>query len=241
VEASNIARRARAWRISSLRTQNKPELVMCSETPGVKPFASSRAGRARVRRVETQPPPRSGPPSIAPAGAGSAFPLTVRMGRRRLADRTMGFAACPRHATGGGAEAASTRRPNVNTFEHASVCQPGRMGLVRPLPGRDGVVGVPLAGGDQRCPRRSHRPLGRPAHAWPLYPYWPFSDAPWALSWSWELGAWPNRLLLWALLAGALLYGRYAGHSFVESFHYRLDRRIIRILQTGSDKGLSGT
>ncbi|MFW6146650.1 MAG: metal-dependent hydrolase [Planctomycetota bacterium] len=71
---------------------------------------------------------------------------------------------------------------------------------------------------------------------WPLYPYWPVSDAARALSWSWELDAWPNRLLLWGLLAGSFVYARYAGHSFVESFHYRLDRRIVRILQTGSDR-----
>lgn len=71
---------------------------------------------------------------------------------------------------------------------------------------------------------------------WPIYPLWPLSNLCWGLSWSWTLGEWPNMAMMWFLLAAALLYGRRVGHSFAESINYRMDRWMVRILRTGTDK-----
>lgn len=64
---------------------------------------------------------------------------------------------------------------------------------------------------------------------WPIYPYWPFSDASWGVPWSWTIGEWPNLVVLFACLGGALLYARFAGRSPVECFGDRADRWVVRI------------
>ena len=71
---------------------------------------------------------------------------------------------------------------------------------------------------------------------WPIYPLWPLSNLCWGLSWSWTLGEWPNVVIMYLLLAAGLFYGRRAGHSFLESINYRMDRWMVGILQTGTDK-----
>jgi hypothetical protein len=68
----------------------------------------------------------------------------------------------------------------------------------------------------------------------PVYPWWPFSDLAWTTSWSWELRDWPNQVITFAVIAATLLYARLAGRSPVESFSYRLDEAVVRIMREGS-------
>jgi hypothetical protein len=70
---------------------------------------------------------------------------------------------------------------------------------------------------------------------WPVFPAWPLSDFAWAVDWSWTLGEWPNSVVLFACLAGTMLYARVAGYSPMESINYGFDRWFVRIIEHGSD------
>ena len=71
---------------------------------------------------------------------------------------------------------------------------------------------------------------------WPIFPLWPLSGMTFHAEWSWTIGEWPNIVILVALLAGTLLYGRVVGRSPVECFGDRADRWMVRILLEGSDR-----
>lgn len=64
---------------------------------------------------------------------------------------------------------------------------------------------------------------------WPVYPLWPLSDLGWSVSWSWTLADWPNHVILFASLAGTILYARIAGYSPLESISYRLDSWFVGV------------
>lgn len=64
---------------------------------------------------------------------------------------------------------------------------------------------------------------------WPIYPYWPLTDAPWGVPWSWTIGEWPNLVVLFACLAGILLYARAMGRSPVECFGDRADAWLVAV------------
>jgi membrane-bound metal-dependent hydrolase YbcI (DUF457 family) len=66
---------------------------------------------------------------------------------------------------------------------------------------------------------------------WPIYPYWPLSDAPWGVPWSWTIGEWPNLVVLFACLGGALLYAKFAGCSPLECFGDRADRWLVGVVR----------
>lgn len=66
---------------------------------------------------------------------------------------------------------------------------------------------------------------------WPIYPYWPLSDASWGVAWSWTIGEWPNIVVLFACLAGALLYARRVGRSPLECFGGRADAWLVRVVR----------
>lgn len=66
---------------------------------------------------------------------------------------------------------------------------------------------------------------------WPIYPLWPLSDAGWSASWSWTLADWPNHVVLFACLAGTMLYARLAARSPVEVFGVRADRWFVRVVR----------
>jgi len=66
---------------------------------------------------------------------------------------------------------------------------------------------------------------------WPVYPLWPLSDRPWSASWSWTIGEWPNIVILFACLAGMLLYARLAGRSPFECFGDRADAWLVRTVR----------
>lgn len=66
---------------------------------------------------------------------------------------------------------------------------------------------------------------------WPIYPLWPFDDLAWHANWSWTIGEWPNVAVLFACLAGILLYGRFAGRSPVECFGDRADAWLVRTVR----------
>jgi hypothetical protein len=70
---------------------------------------------------------------------------------------------------------------------------------------------------------------------WPVFPAWPLSDFAWTVDWSWTLGEWPNSVILFACLAGTMLYARVAGYSPMESINYGFDRWFVRIIKHGSD------
>ena len=70
---------------------------------------------------------------------------------------------------------------------------------------------------------------------WPVFPAWPLSNLAWAVDWSWTLGEWPNSVILFASLAGMMLYARVAGYSPMESINYSFDRWFVRIIKYGSD------
>ena len=79
---------------------------------------------------------------------------------------------------------------------------------------------------------------------WPIYPLWPFSDFTWHASWSWTIGEWPNIVILFACLAGTLLYARTVGRSPLECFGSRADAWLVRTVrqerpqQTQANAGL---
>ena len=66
---------------------------------------------------------------------------------------------------------------------------------------------------------------------WPIYPYWPLSEATWGVPWSWTIGEWPNIVALFACLGGILLYGKLAGRSPVECFGDRADGWLVRTVR----------
>jgi membrane-bound metal-dependent hydrolase YbcI (DUF457 family) len=66
---------------------------------------------------------------------------------------------------------------------------------------------------------------------WPLYPLWPLSDVRWSAAWSWTIGEWPNVAILFACLAGTLLYARLAGRSPLECFGDRADAWLVRTVR----------
>ncbi len=72
---------------------------------------------------------------------------------------------------------------------------------------------------------------------WPVYPLWPLSDAAWSASWSWTIGEWPNIVILFAGLAGALAYARAAGRSPLECFGDRADAWLARTVRGGAASG----
>ncbi len=71
---------------------------------------------------------------------------------------------------------------------------------------------------------------------WPVYPAWPLSDFAWAVDWSWTLADWRNSAILFACLAGTMLYARIAGYSPMESLNYGFDSWFVRIIRHGSDR-----
>ena len=75
----------------------------------------------------------------------------------------------------------------------------------------------------------SHLVGGGPT--WPTYPLWSLTDAPWSASWSWTIGEWPNIAILFACLAGTLLYARLAGRSPFECFGARADRWLVGVVR----------
>ena len=70
---------------------------------------------------------------------------------------------------------------------------------------------------------------------WPVFPLWPLSEFAWAVDWSWTLADWPNSAILFACLAGMMMYARVAGHSPMESVNYGFERWFVRIIEHGSD------
>jgi membrane-bound metal-dependent hydrolase YbcI (DUF457 family) len=66
---------------------------------------------------------------------------------------------------------------------------------------------------------------------WPIYPYWPLSDAGWTVPWSWTIGEWPNMVVLAACLVGVFVYARLMGRSPVECFGDRADRWFVGVVQ----------
>lgn len=66
---------------------------------------------------------------------------------------------------------------------------------------------------------------------WPIYPFWPLNDLAWGVPWSWTIGEWPNVLVLFACLAGALLYGKAAGRSPLECFGDRADAWLVGVVR----------
>jgi hypothetical protein len=70
---------------------------------------------------------------------------------------------------------------------------------------------------------------------WPVFPLWPFSDLAWTVSWSWTLAEWPNSVILFACLAGTMLYARVAARSPMESVNYGFEKWFVRIIEHGSD------
>jgi hypothetical protein len=70
---------------------------------------------------------------------------------------------------------------------------------------------------------------------WPVFPLWPLSDFAWTVDWSWTLAEWPNSVILFACLAGTMLYARFADHSPMESINYGFERWFVRIIEHGSD------
>lgn len=69
---------------------------------------------------------------------------------------------------------------------------------------------------------------------WPIYPYWPLSDANWGVPWSWTIAEWPNQVVLFACLAGMLAYARAAGRSPMECFGDRADAWLVRVVRQPS-------
>lgn len=74
---------------------------------------------------------------------------------------------------------------------------------------------------------------------WPIYPLWPASDFQWHASWSWTIGEWPNIVILFACLAGALLYAKYMGRSPLECFGNRADAWLVRVVRQESSEAPS--
>ncbi|TNF98405.1 MAG: hypothetical protein EP297_08135 [Gammaproteobacteria bacterium] len=70
---------------------------------------------------------------------------------------------------------------------------------------------------------------------WPVFPLWPITDQPWAVSWSFTLAQWPNTVILVSLLVAMMLYPKMMGYSPLESINYNLDRWFVHIIQHGSD------
>jgi hypothetical protein len=71
---------------------------------------------------------------------------------------------------------------------------------------------------------------------WPVFPLWPLSDFAWALDWSWTLADWPNSAILFACLAGMMMWARVAGRSPMESVNYGFERWFVAIIKHGSDR-----
>jgi membrane-bound metal-dependent hydrolase YbcI (DUF457 family) len=72
---------------------------------------------------------------------------------------------------------------------------------------------------------------------WPIYPYWPLDPTGFTAAWSWTIGEWPNLVVLFACLAGVLLYGRIAGRSPLECFGDRADRWLVRTVRQEAPPG----
>jgi membrane-bound metal-dependent hydrolase YbcI (DUF457 family) len=72
---------------------------------------------------------------------------------------------------------------------------------------------------------------------WPVYPLWPLSPLPWSASWSWTIGDWPNLVVLFACLGGALAYARHVGRSPLECFGERADAWLVRTVRGGGATG----
>ena len=66
---------------------------------------------------------------------------------------------------------------------------------------------------------------------WPIYPFWPLTDAHWSVPWSWTIGEWPNIAILYCAIAGALAYGWRVGYSPMECFGDRADRWLVGVLR----------
>lgn len=75
---------------------------------------------------------------------------------------------------------------------------------------------------------------------WPVYPFWPLSDQPWSVAWSYTLADWPNILILLGCLMAMFWFPRYADYSPLEAINYRLDRWFVQVVQQGSDTGAAG-
>jgi membrane-bound metal-dependent hydrolase YbcI (DUF457 family) len=69
---------------------------------------------------------------------------------------------------------------------------------------------------------------------WPIYPFWPVSEASWGVPWSWTIGEWPNVAALVLCLTGMLLYARAAGRSPLECFGDRADRWLVTVVRQGA-------
>jgi membrane-bound metal-dependent hydrolase YbcI (DUF457 family) len=66
---------------------------------------------------------------------------------------------------------------------------------------------------------------------WPIYPYWPATDAHWSVPWSWTIGEWPNLAILYGALAVGLACGRVMGRSPMECFGDRADRWLVAVMR----------
>lgn len=75
---------------------------------------------------------------------------------------------------------------------------------------------------------------------WPVYPLWPLSDLAWTASWSWTIGEWPNVAILFACLAGMLLYAKFAARSPLECFGERADAWLARTVRGGAPQARGG-
>lgn len=66
---------------------------------------------------------------------------------------------------------------------------------------------------------------------WPIFPFWPVSDFAWSVSWSYTIGEWPNVAILFACLAGMILYARRVGRSPIECFGDRANRWFVGVVR----------
>jgi membrane-bound metal-dependent hydrolase YbcI (DUF457 family) len=74
---------------------------------------------------------------------------------------------------------------------------------------------------------------------WPIYPYWPLTDASWGVPWSWTIGEWPNIVVLFACLGGMLLYAKQLGRSPLECFGNRADAWLVGVARQERRSGAS--
>ena len=66
---------------------------------------------------------------------------------------------------------------------------------------------------------------------WPIYPFWPFTEAHWSVPWSWTIGEWPNLAILYGSIGAALLYAWAMGYSPMECFGDRADRWLVGVMR----------
>jgi membrane-bound metal-dependent hydrolase YbcI (DUF457 family) len=73
---------------------------------------------------------------------------------------------------------------------------------------------------------------GPDGYPWPLYYLWPLSDQPaLAVSWQWQLNAWPNVAISLALLGYTFWLARRSGHSPLELVSTRANGVLVAALR----------